>query len=215
MNPLNRTSLAVVASVVAIASASADTVYYVAPGADIFYKSTAGTEYGNQVTFPSNSSGGPWTIQSLTVPYYSNYGLNGGLTLKIYSNDGTGGAPGTQLWSSGPLDILSGGGSVTVPFPYSADNKVPNSLTYTVSFNGASVAGNQAGLYLPGSNPAVGSAQGIWSGNSGIWEKRALEGGGIPVFQATITAVPEPSTWALAGLGLVGLIAAASRSRKA
>ena len=214
MNALNRTTLAVVASVVAIASASADTIYYVAPGANNFYNSTSGTEYGNQVSFPSAPSGGAWTIQSLTVPYYANYGLNGGLTLKIYSNDGTAGAPGTQLWSSGPLDILNGGGSVTVPFPFSGDNQIPSSLTYTVSFAGASVAGNKAGLYLPGSNPAVGSAQGIWAGNSGFWEKRALDGGVLPVFQATITAVPEPSTWALAGLGLVGLIAAASRSRK-
>ena len=212
MNALNRTSLAVVASVVAIASASAVTIYYVAPGANNFYNSTSGTEYGNQVSFPSNPSGA-WTISSLTVPYYSNYGLNGGLTLKIYSNNGTGGAPGTQLWSSGPLDVLNGGGSVTVPFPFSSDNQIPNTLTYTVSFAGSGVAGNKAGLYLPGSNPAVGSAQGIWSGAAGIWEKRAVDGG-LPVFQATITAVPEPSTWALAGLGLVGLMAMASRSRK-
>jgi len=212
MNALNRTSLAVVASVVAIASASADTIYYVAPGANNFYNSTSGTEYGNQVSFPSNPSGA-WTISSLTVPYYSNYALNGGLTLKIYSNNGTGGAPGTQLWSSGPLDVLNGGGSVTVPFPFSADNQIPNTLTYTVSFAGSGIAGNKAGLYLPGSNPAVGSSQGIWSGAAGVWEKRALDGG-LPVFQATITAVPEPSTWALAGLGLVGLMAMASRSRK-
>ena len=41
MNALNRTSLAVVASVVAIASASADTIYYVAPGANKFYNSTS------------------------------------------------------------------------------------------------------------------------------------------------------------------------------
>ena len=212
MNALNRTTLAVVASVVAIASASADTIYYVAPGANNFYNSTSGTEYGNQVSFPSNPSGA-WTIQSLTVPYYSNYGLPGGLTLNIYSNDGTGGAPGTKLWSSGPLDILNGGGSVTVPFPYSGDNQIPNSLTYTVSFNGSSVSGNKAGLYLPGSNPAVGTAQGIWSGAGGFWEKRGVDGT-LPVFQATITAVPEPSTWALAGLGLFGLMALASRSRK-
>lgn len=212
MNALNRTSLAVVASVVAIASASADTIYYVAPGANNFYNSLSGTEYGNQVSFPSNPSGA-WTISSLTVPYYANYALNGGLTLKIYSNNGTGGAPGTQLWSSGPLDVLNGGGSVTVPFPFSPDNQIPNTLTYTVSFAGSGVAGNKAGLYLPGSNPAVGSAQGIWSGAAGIWEKRAVDGG-LPVFQATITAVPEPSTWALAGLGLVGLMAMASRSRK-
>lgn len=214
MNALNRTSLAVVVSVVAITSAFADTIYYVAPGANNIYNSTTGTEYGNQVSFPANPSGA-WTISALTVPYYANYGLTGGLTLKIYSNDGAGGAPGTQLWSSGPLDVLNGGGSVTVPFPYSSDNQIPNTLTYTVSFAGSGVSDNKAGLYLPGSNPAVGTSQGIWSGSSGFWEKRALDGGVVPVFQATITAVPEPSTWALAGLGLFGLIAMASRSRKA
>lgn len=213
MNALNRTTLAVVASVVTVASASADTIYYAGPGANNFYNSTSGTEYGNQVSFPSNPSGA-WTIQSITVPYYSNYSLSGGMSLKIYSNDGTAGAPGTTLWSSGPLDILNGGGSVTVPFPFSAGNQIPNTLTYTVSFNGSSVAGNKAGLFLPGSNPAVGTSHGIWSGSGGFWEKRALDGGAIPVFQATITAVPEPSTWALAGLGLLGLMAMATRSRK-
>ena len=213
MNALNRTSLAIVASVVAISSASADTIFYAGPGANNYYTSTSGIEYGNQVSFPSNPSGA-WTISSLTIPYYSNYSLNGGLTLKIYSNNGANGAPGSLLWTSTPQDILNGGGSVTVPFGFSAANQIPNSLTYTVSFTGSSVANNKAGLFIPNQNPAVGSSLGIWSGAGGTWEKRALENGVIPVFQATITAVPEPSTWALAGLGLFGLMAMAARSRK-
>lgn len=174
---------------------------------------TTGAEYGDEVVIPAHSmSGVQWVITGFSFEYSANYALAGGLTFRIYEQNGAPisgfASPGTEIYET-TVDINNGGGLVDINFTYDATNILPNRLTYTVQFAGL-LPGNNAGLIIPGGTPVVGS-----SGND-FWEKTgpgandwALKtftvGSPSANFVATITAVPEPSTVAMmvAGAGLV------------
>jgi PEP-CTERM motif len=174
---------------------------------------TTGAEYGDEVIIPAHSmSGVQWVITGFSFEYSANYALPGGLTFRIYEQNGAPisgfASPGTEIYET-TVDINNGGGVVDINFTYDATNILPNRLTYTVQFDGL-VSGNTAGLIIPGGTPVIGA-----SGND-FWEKTgpgasdwALKtftaGSPSANFVATITAVPEPSTVAMmvAGAGLV------------
>lgn len=208
MNFKDKLKLVVAVSLAGAGSAFAATVFEVPAGNNTFYSTSL--EYGDQVQLPG---GAGWTLESVTIPYYSNYGSVGGLTVKIYANDGVSGAPSTVLYSSSPIDILNSGGTVTIPFADIPANVLPAGFTYTVSFTGVGGA-NSAGLYVPNLAPTVGSSfNDFWQNTGSGWELRTMQNGDLANFQVSITAVPEPSVIALAGLGLAGLLGWAARRK--
>ncbi len=217
MNLTQKMKLVFAVSLAAAGSAFAATVYEVPAGNNTYYSTSL--EYGDEIRLDGYPATG-WVLQSVTIPYYSNYENTGGLSIKIYANDGAlvngKASPGSVLYSSGPIDVLNNGGTVTVPFANIPDNLVPSSFTYSVSFSGVGGA-NQAGLYVPNAAPSVGSSfNDFWQNTGSGWELRTMQSGDLANFQVSITAVPEPSVVALASLGLVGLSAyAVRRSRKA
>lgn len=209
MNFKDKLKLVVAVSLAGAGSAFAATVFEVPAGNSTYYSTSL--EYGDQVALAGLQPG--WTLESVTIPYYSNYASTGGLTVKIYANDGVAGAPSTVLYSSAPIDILSNGGSVTIPFAAIPDNVAPAGFTYTVAFAGVGGA-NAAGLYVPDLTPTVGSSfNDFWQSTGSGWETRTMQNGDLANFQVSITAVPEPSVIALAGLGLAGLLGWAARRK--
>lgn len=187
------------------ASQAQTTVYQVGAAGNTFYANSL--EFGDQITL----GGTDRVLSSIQFSYFANYAQTGGLTFRLYANDGTAGAPGTVLYTSSPLDILNGGGDVTIPFLSSSD-PLPNSLTYTVSFAGSGTAG----LYVPNAAPSVGSSfNDFWVNNGGTWQLNTLTSGDLANFQITVTAVPEPSTVALAALGAAAFLGFAARRRSA
>lgn len=142
-------------------------------------------------------------------------------TVRIYANDGpsalpgqtTAPRPGTLLWESGPLSLATGDNSVSV----APNILVPGIVTWSIEFSGLSGAeGDRAALTL--ANPptvggellggVIGSYNDYWvktdPNNDDSWALRRIDGNPAN-FYAQVTAIPEPSTIALAVLGLGGL----------
>jgi hypothetical protein len=178
------------------------------------YTPTIGTEFGNEVL--SYASGYATTIDSLSYEYS---GAAASVNLNIYENDGpvTQGqvSPGTLLYSSGAFAVAASPTGTTLR--YSAlDVVVPagHNFTWTVTFTGASGA---VGLDFYG--PPSGTFQminGIVQANgTGGWQYEQGVGTSYSTFGSLITGtVPEPSTYALAGLGLAALAFAKFGKRK-
>lgn len=59
-------------------------------------------------------------MASIQFSYYSNYAQTGGLLFRIYDRSSEG-RPGGLLFSTS-VDLLSGGGAVTIPFAYDTVN---------------------------------------------------------------------------------------------
>lgn len=210
------TGLAVLA--LGLSSARAAVVYELSSGTgNDYYQGFK--EFGDELKL----AGSERIIQSFSFDYFANYAQAGGLTFRIYANDGAlvGGShtPKTVL-DVRTFDILSGGAHVEINFPYDASNVLPDSITYTVAFSGIGGGSpNRAGLILPNANPTVGSSfDDIWqrtgTGASDWALIQVTDANGVPVianFRATVTAVPEPGTVALMVLGGAGLLAASRR----
>lgn len=197
------------------AAAQSTNISYEVPhsGAASFY-STAGL-VGQEVTLQGAGPGASFNLSTISFEYYSNYALQGGITVRVYENDGPNGAPGTQLYpipgqTGTPIDIQKAGqtigGFVTsylVTVHYSLP-LVPPEFTVAVQFAG--VGGDQvAGLTTPNSAPTTGSSPGyFWENDNGSWATRVLTAS-QPYFTMTVTTVPEPGSVALALVGGVGL----------
>ncbi|MBU6400661.1 MAG: hypothetical protein KGS61_10105 [Verrucomicrobia bacterium] len=173
------------------------------------------TEYGNQLNLGIAPNGGSWQITDFKLQYFLKSGSGDEtLDLRVYANDGTGGTPGSLLYNSTSVPIISANSGVV---DVSGVNvSVPSSFTWTVSFGGVHSSGTGAetnevaGLWLYGP-PTTGSAfNDVWVNNNGTWGLQNL-GGGTTTFAAQITAVPEPTVLqfgmvaGLAGLGMLGL----------
>jgi hypothetical protein len=101
------------------------------------------------------------------------------------------------------IDITDSGMTVTNPVGWA-----------TGAFNGFNLSvlagpGISAASYLGGT---MGNT-GLTLDASGLWVNFAGQGGGTAYF--SVTAIPEPGTYALLGLGLLGVAAAAQRRRRA
>jgi hypothetical protein len=126
--------------------------------------------------------------------------------VRVYSNDGTAGAPGTLLYESDPFSLASGYNTVTIGGIQNVT--LPDTITWTFS-NAGLGTGEAAGLLLYNA-PTIGSSSAAyWEKSSvGVWDTKLLDSGNIVAnFSARITAVPEPSVMALgalAGLAMMG-----------
>ena len=134
-------------------------VAYTVPQGDWFAYYTS-REVADDVTL----TGTDLTVASIQFSYYSNYAESGGLLFRIYDRTSTG-TPGELLFTK-PIDLLSGGGAVTVPFAYDAVNNVlPQRFFYSFEFASAK-GNNRAGMFIPNRPADVGYSSDV------IYEKR-------------------------------------------
>ncbi len=152
--------------------------------------------YGNQIQL---AAGSDLQLANFSVSYGSDYALAGGMQVSLYANNGAGGTPGELLYSSSPIDIKNGGGTVSINY---ANPLIPNELTFLVKFSGQDASHN-AGLLFPNSDPSVGSLR-----FKDYWVK---DGNGTFTLQDAV--VPEPSTYALAGTAGLAWLAFAGYRR--
>jgi hypothetical protein len=169
-------------------------------------------EYGDQIFL----AGSDRRISDFQFDYFVSANANGNETgdLRMYRNDGgaTGTAPGSLIYSSGDFSLDKGFQTVVAQ---ALSVTVPNTFTWTVVFKGVD-AGEQVGLRLF-NPPTVGaSLDDYWFKNpDSTWSTLVIDGGATPGnFSARITAVPEPSTLALALLGGLSVLSFRRYSRR-
>jgi archaellum component FlaF (FlaF/FlaG flagellin family) len=196
----------------AASSAVAQSTFYQnnTANAQSSYTPAAGTEFGNEIpTAPIETD---VTINSLTYEYS---GAAANVDLKIYLNNGAlinpgfpnTAAPGTLLYDSGTFALPGSVSGQTVSYGGTGANSlnvvIPagQNFTWTVTFTGAA---GSVGLDFYGP-PSVGGAFNSILQTSGAGWQLIQNPGGISTFGAVITGVPEPTTYALAGLGLAAL----------
>jgi len=218
-------ALAVLSALLSLCSNTAASVVYDNSTYDLnqIYFGGDGVEYGNQI----NLAGTDRIVTDFQFEYFLGAGASGdeSVQLRFYSNDGpvitetaSDGTtrqiqtPGTLLYTS-PVLTLQTGNQTAEALNFAVT--VPNSFTWTVTFNGISST-ETAGLRIY-SPPAIGSSfDDFWQKNNGSWNTYLIDNGATPAnFAARVTAVPEPGTLALAllaGLGWVGYLGLRRRS---
>lgn len=122
----------------------------------------------------------------------------------FYLNDGVNGAPNTILYRSGEINLGTGSRFLQAQ---ALSVTVPNSFTWSVSFKGIDF-NETAGLLLFNPPTTGSSFDDFWVKNSdGTWSTFLVDSGATPAnFGARVTAVPEPSTYAMALLGAAALL---------
>jgi hypothetical protein len=178
-------------------------------GAIRTYSPGNNVEFGDQVFL----EGSDRRITDFRFDYFLSTGTSGNELgeLFFYQNNGTNGTPGALLYRSGEFSLSSGFQSVAAQ---GLSVGVPSTFTWSVVFKGID-AGEQSGLLLA-DPPTIGSSlDDFWIKNTdGSWSTFLIDGGTTPAnFVARITAVPEPSTYALAVLGGLALAYAGYRRR--
>lgn len=161
-----------------------------------------GIEFGDQVFL----SGGERRITDFQFEYFLSVNANGNETGELFFRSNTGGTSGveplTTLYRSGEFSLSTGFQSVCAQ---ALAINVPSTFTWSVVFNGIDT-GEQAGLLL--GTPTVGASfDDFWQKNAnGTWSTFLIDNGATPAnFAARITAVPEPTTYALACVGALAL----------
>jgi hypothetical protein len=185
-----------------------------------------GVEFGDEI----NLAAGERFISGFKFEYFLSLNASGNETAQLIlrANDGpvitrtVDGAtfdvpsPGTILYTSPVLSL--GTGFQTAEATGFTPFEAPNTLTWSVTFQGVD-AGEVAGLriYDP---PTIGTSfADFWQRNAGTWNTYLINDpvlGQIPAnFAARVTAVPEPTTFALALLAGLSWLGVRSYRRRA
>ena len=174
-----------------------------------FYLNPGVSEVGDEIILGA----GPRQVSSFQFDYFGTANFSGDeqYRIRFYHNDGAvlGGPFNTQLpntvfYDSGlqplaePIDTVSSRATYLIDLSYT-NIVLPDRFTWSIQFSGVSGAeAAGASIYNP---PATGNNfDDYWFNNAGTWQLRGSNG--VPInFGAQISAVPEPSTYALAILG--------------
>ena len=109
-------------------------------------------------------SGTDLTVASIQFSYYANYSETGGLLFRIYDRNSEG-TPGSLLYSTS-VDLLSGGGAVTIPFAFDpVNNVIPQRFFCSFEFTSAQ-GNNRAGMFVPNRAASIGYSADV------VYEKR-------------------------------------------
>lgn len=137
--------------------------------------------------------------------YSQNENVLASIETWIYANNGSGGAPGTLLWSSGPLT-----GIEISPSDTSLDIKVPNiAVPDTITITSIVDAEPVALGRVFGGSPSVGSVDASWVETyPGVWYQQYF-----PPYGMRVIAVPEPSSVSLM-ITALAMLAGALRYRR-
>jgi hypothetical protein len=162
------------------------------------------SEFGDQVFL----TGSDRRVSDFQFDYFVSANASGNETgeLRFYQNNGgtSGTTPGTLIYTSGEFSLDKGFQTVVAQ---ALSVTVPNTFTWTVVFRGVESTEN-VGLRLFNPPTTGASLDDYWFKNAdSTWSTLLIDGGVTPAnFAARITAVPEPSTIALALLGAIGLL---------
>jgi hypothetical protein len=198
-------SIAVFASVLTMCATSFAAVVYdnTANPLNRFVPQGTAAEVGDQIFL----AGSDRRVIDFEFEYFVSTNASGNETaiLSFYDNNGTSGAPGNLLYRSGSFTL--GGTGFRQAFTSGLSVTVPNTFTWTVSFGGIDFS-EQAGLLLFNPPTTGTSFDDFWVKNSdGTWSTFLVDSGAVAGnFGARVTAVPEPSTYALAALSSLALL---------
>jgi hypothetical protein len=214
-----RTSLVTLAALAGLSlgsaatPAAAATIYDNTLGPPVAATS-AGVEIGDQVTVAGTAR----LVTTFTFIYYWPDIFSDGdetVTLRFYSNDGAGGAPGTLLFESAPLPLPSV--PVTPPFsltPFTLTDLaivVPDTFTWTLEWGNTPSFSSPALFHFD--PPTVGSSDDFFWLRQGPLFK--VETGFPDNLGVTILAVvPQPSTLGLLVSAVIAAAVVATKRRR-
>jgi hypothetical protein len=209
--------IALAAVACAVGSTGYAEVVYDNSQTSVGYYYNAATEFGDQV----NLSGTSRIVTDLKINYYLSANASGNETaeVRLYSNDGGSGAPGTLLYDSGSFNLVYNATSQGYSTINIDELSVPvgSSVTWTILFSGIDPIETAGVLFYD--PPTVGSSyDDYWVKSAdGSWHLNNFPGsdGQVANFGAQITAVPEPGTIALGLVGGLVWLGVAARRRKA
>jgi len=171
-----------------------------------FYNQGDGDIAGDEV----NLAGNDRCVNHVDIQMGADTSLVADTTFRIYAND-AGGAPGTLLYEQA-LGQVAYGGSTTLSIDLLANVEVPSPLTWTIELNNRTVPTGHVGPRVC-DPPTVGSSlDDFWMDQGSGFALYWFGGSPVANFGARITAVPEPATMGLFGLG--ALFAAYRRRRR-
>lgn len=213
MHILKLTTISVLASSVLFSTQSAQAELVFNNSTGLVAPFRPGTlEVGDEIVL----GGSARTLTNFTFQY-SGFDFAGTekMQFRIYENDGAlvsgFASPSTVLYDSGIFDIAIEGSQTLIFDDFGLwDGVLPDSFTWSIQF---SDLGNNALASIDLFDPiTVGSSYNDYWENDGGW---ILKQGEVPInFNATIEAVPEPSTIALGLIGGMTCLLAYRRQRR-
>jgi hypothetical protein len=170
----------------------------------------AGSDSWLAATFETGTNAGGYVINSIQLAMSNASGNPSGFQVMLYRGGGT---PGTLLGTlNGSLDPVTAGIYTYTP---AATLTLPISGPYDIVLTAGTAVGNGAyewsGAGMNSYNPSggwssLGVVAGFWTSSNGSLLSWIHNGSAFPQFAIDATAVPEPSTTALAALSGAGLL---------
>ena len=165
-----------------------------------------GLQLGDEITI----GGTDRVVTEFVVQYGTAAGATGNETLRVrfLANDGPSGEPGSLLYDSGAL-ALAPSPSLTTFTLGGLSVLVPDTITFTFEVAGVGDVFNDAVLLGLAGPPSIGSDDPDmhWNSPDGVTWAQLTEPASILTFNTQITAIPEPATSLLVGMGLLALAA--------